>query len=85
MIKQIFCVDCKSPAPQEDTKYTLIGQGWRLRRRETAEGVVLEWRCVECWRKLKRVDPSASTGDFDPLASSSGRMPAGKRSGGTRD
>lgn len=81
MIKQIHCIDCKAPAPQEDTKYTLIGQGWRLRRRETPEGVVLEWRCIECWRKLKKFEPTASSpGDLEAPMTSSARMPAGKRS-----
>lgn len=79
MIKQINCVDCKTPAPQEDTKYTLIGQGWRLRRRETPDGVVLEWRCIDCWRKMKKVDPNAMCGEIESMASST-RIPAGKRS-----
>jgi hypothetical protein len=68
-----ICVDCNAIAPQEDTRYTLIGSGWRVSKRETPDGTAVEWRCAGCWRDYKIARSMHSTGEF-PAAASSGRM-----------
>jgi hypothetical protein len=78
MTKSTECVDCKAIAPNEDTRYTLIGSGWRVSKRETPEGIVVEWRCGNCWREFKATRSVNSTGEF-PAASSNARIRAAKR------
>jgi DNA-directed RNA polymerase subunit RPC12/RpoP len=51
------CVDCGAKQPSASrTDNTLVGKdGWRLlRRKDENDEVGLEWRCPECWAKLKR-------------------------------
>jgi hypothetical protein len=47
------CVGCQQVAPDEGSEYTWIGSGWRLTRNRTAEGVVMEWRCLKCFKAFK--------------------------------
>ena len=68
MNKPVFCSDCAARAPDAETSYTVIGAGWRLSKRETPEGICVEWRCKDCWRKHKGEAASASSGRF-PIAS----------------
>lgn len=63
-IKQTTCVGCGAIAPEEDTRYTLIGHGWRATRRDTAAGVYIDWRCMTCWREYKVVRKMTSSGAF---------------------
>jgi hypothetical protein len=50
------CVDCSALAPAPDENTTLISMkyGWRLKRKSTAAGYVMEWRCQECWAKHRK-------------------------------
>ena len=65
MTKPAKCVDCKTSAPEVDTSYTLISGGWRLSKRQTPQGPVVEWRCARCWRKMRLAHPpGASSGEF---------------------
>lgn len=64
-IKQTTCVGCGAIAPEEDTRYTLIGHGWRAARRDTpGGGVAIDWRCTACWREYKVVRKLTSSGAF---------------------
>jgi hypothetical protein len=57
-VERQTCADCGKDSPETETNYTLISAqfGWRLTRAYTDDGLVIEWRCPECWRehKLKR-------------------------------
>ena len=75
------CVDCRALSPETDTNYTLISAryGWRLTKRHDTRGMlVMEWRCVKCWRAHK-----AAGGEGVP-SSSSGEMTAVEAPSGTR-
>jgi hypothetical protein len=61
MSKVVFCCDCAARAPMADTSYTVIGSGWRVSRRQTPQGICIEWRCKDCWRKRKVVEPGRGT------------------------
>jgi hypothetical protein len=74
--KRTTCVDCNAVAPEEDTRYTLIGHGWRAARRETPNGIAVDWRCIACWREFKATRKMTSSGAFmaaTPVSSSKGR------------
>ena len=47
------CVGCQQIAPDEGSEYTWIGSGWRLTRNRTAQGIVMEWRCLKCFKAFK--------------------------------
>ncbi len=64
MSKVVFCCECAARAPMADTSYTVIGSGWRVSRRQTPDGMVVEWRCRDCWRKHKSGEKDASSGAF---------------------
>lgn len=53
MSQRVQCVGCNTVAPDEGSEYTWIGSGWRLSRRKTATGIVMEWRCVRCYQAFK--------------------------------
>jgi hypothetical protein len=77
------CVDCKVPAPETDTQYTLIGSKfWRVLRRRTAEGWILDWRCPDCWRAYKKAHPDTTSQQMSAVADPAGEddAPAGARS-----
>jgi hypothetical protein len=78
------CVDCKKPAPETDTQYTLIGSKlWRVLRRRTADGGwALDWRCPECWRAYKKAHPDTKSGQMPavPAQEPRGDAPGGPRS-----
>jgi hypothetical protein len=74
MSKPQLCVDCSRMAPHAETSYTLIGQGWRASKRETTEGVVVEWRCRDCWRRYKSENSLPHSSEF-PAAQASSRSP----------
>jgi hypothetical protein len=78
MSKQTICVDCRTSGPEADTRYTLIGSGWRVTRRETPEGTVVDWRCCNCWREFKRV--GQASGEFAAASSGRIRVAGGHRS-----
>ncbi len=51
------CVGCGAKTPDASTAHTLISEqhGWRLTRRETADGTyVLDWYCRSCWQERRR-------------------------------
>ena len=62
--KQTRCVGCHAIAPDEDTRYTLIGHGWRAARRDTPDGIAVDWRCTACWREYKVTRQATSSGAF---------------------
>jgi len=64
MRKPIFCCECAARAPDAETSYTVIGAGWRISKRETPDGLVVEWRCRACWRKHKGGSGHPSSGGF---------------------
>ena len=64
MSKPQCCVDCSAIAVDVDTSYTLIARGWRVSKRETPEGIAVEWRCKNCWQRYKRTQPYLSSGAF---------------------
>jgi hypothetical protein len=70
MSKASSCVDCGTKTPEIESSYTLIHDGWRLSRRESAAGIAVEWRCKDCWRKYREQPTSPPS----PLASSSARI-----------
>jgi len=74
--KKTACIDCGAIAPAEDTRYTLIGSGWRASKRDTPEGLVVDWRCVRCWREFK-TNRAGSSGEFAAASSSRIRVPTG--------
>ena len=49
------CAGCAAVAPETSSDVTLVSSlGWRLRRYTNARGdMVAEWRCADCWKKLK--------------------------------
>jgi hypothetical protein len=50
------CVDCRRPAPEQASEYTLISSryGWRLTKATSTAGeTVLEWRCSECFAQYR--------------------------------
>jgi len=55
------CFDCGTFAPATETNYTLISSthGWRLTRRVTDAGLVLEWRCPNCWTAYRNAKIAA--------------------------
>jgi hypothetical protein len=63
MSKVVFCCDCAARAPMADTSYTVIGSGWRVSRRQTPEGIAVEWRCKDCFRKWKGGQPKHPSSD----------------------
>jgi len=57
MTRKNLCVACGADAPPTSTAFTLISQefGWRLARRERANGeIAIEWRCPACWAAYRR-------------------------------
>ena len=75
------CQDCKTPAPQTESQYTLIGNkfGWRVMRRKTADGWRVEWRCADCWRAFKKAAPNASSGPIAAAKPDAPPAPGGSR------
>jgi len=68
MKKPVFCTDCAARAPDAETSYTVIGAGWRLSKRQTPDGILVEWRCKECWRKYKGSEGGAASSGRFPVA-----------------
>jgi len=70
------CADCGKLPPHTETAYTLISpkHAWRLSRRPGPDGgVIVEWRCPECWRKYKETMGSElSSSKFPAVTSTSG-------------
>lgn len=70
------CADCGKLPPHTETAYTLISpkHAWRLSRRPGPDGgVIVEWRCPECWRKYKdTIGAGALSSSKFPITSTGG-------------
>jgi hypothetical protein len=86
-VERQTCADCGKDSPETETNYTLISAqfGWRLTRAYTDDGLVVEWRCPECWREHKRKRGTVTAGGTEdrrsvppPSGASSSVTPAAR-------
>ena len=57
-MKRQECARCKAVSPENASAHTLISaeHGWRLARRQRADGsFALDWYCKDCWRLRKEL------------------------------
>jgi hypothetical protein len=69
------CVGCGKPAPQKDGDgFISSSTGWRLTRGKADDGRdLLTWRCPECWRQYKALNPPPRASNLFPRPSGGGR------------